>query len=69
MLTFVWVWAYLNTAYNIVAMDLRAKDPESTQGKIVAMLKDYIGQGRTGVAAGQGFYCYGKKNEGPRLCE
>lgn len=59
----------LNTAYNIVAMDPRAKDPESTQGKIVAMLKDYIDRGRTGVAAGQGFYCYGKKNEGPRLCE
>ena len=53
----------LTTAYNITAMDPRAKDPESTQAKIVALLKEYIDAGKTGVAAGEGFYTYRKDSE------
>lgn len=50
----------LTTAYNIVIMDPRAKDPETTQGKIAAILKEYIDAGKTGINAGEGFYKYGK---------
>lgn len=48
----------LTTAYNIVSMDPRAKDPESIQGKIAGNLKAKIDKGETGVAAGKGFYNY-----------
>lgn len=48
----------LTTAYNIVIMSPDAKDPDSTAGKIAAMLKSYIDQGKTGINAGEGFYKY-----------
>lgn len=48
----------LATAYNIVIMNPLAKDPETTPGKIAAVLKKYIDEGKTGVAAGEGFYTY-----------
>ena len=48
----------LVTAYNIVIMNPLAKDPETTPGKIAAALKKYIDEGKTGVAAGEGFYTY-----------
>ncbi len=48
----------LTTAYNISIMDPRAKDPESVQGKIAAMLKSYIDEGKLGINAGEGFYKY-----------
>lgn len=48
----------LTTAYNINSMDPRAKDPESTQAKILAMLKEYIDAGKLGINAGEGFYKY-----------
>lgn len=48
----------LTTAYNISSMNPAAKDPNSTAGKIVAMLKEKIDAGKTGVAAGEGFYKY-----------
>lgn len=48
----------LTTAYNIVAMNPQAKDPASTPGKIAALLKEKIDAGKTGVAAGEGFYKY-----------
>lgn len=48
----------LETAYNIVMMRPDAKDPESTSARIGAMLKEYIDQGKTGVASGEGFYKY-----------
>lgn len=48
----------LTTAYNIVIMDPRSKDPESIQGKIAATLKEYIDAGKLGVNAGEGFYKY-----------
>ena len=50
----------LTTAYNIVVLDPRAKDPETTQGKIAALLKEKIDAGKTGVNAGEGFYKYAK---------
>lgn len=48
----------LTTAYNIIAMDPEAKDPESVKGKIATMLKSYIDEGKLGVNAGEGFYSY-----------
>lgn len=48
----------LTTAYNIVSMKPDANDPESTNGKIAAILKKYIDQGKTGVNAKEGFYKY-----------
>lgn len=48
----------LTTAYNVVMLNPDAKDPEKPQGKIAAMLKKYIDEGKTGVAAGEGFYKY-----------
>ncbi|OXN01713.1 3-hydroxyacyl-CoA dehydrogenase [Bifidobacterium vansinderenii] len=50
----------LTTAYNIGSMDPRSKDPNTPQGKIAAMLKQYIDEGKTGINAGEGFYKYGK---------
>ena len=50
----------LTTAYNIVKMNPQANDPSSTSGKVAAMLKDYIDQGRLGVNVGKGFYNYDK---------
>lgn len=48
----------LTTAYNIVAMNPQANDPESVPGKIAALLKEKIDAGKTGIAAGEGFYSY-----------
>ncbi|RKI96067.1 3-hydroxyacyl-CoA dehydrogenase [bacterium D16-34] len=48
----------LTTAYNIVAASPAAQDPNSTAAKIVAILKSYIDQGKTGINAGEGFYSY-----------
>ncbi|MGI6590519.1 MAG: 3-hydroxyacyl-CoA dehydrogenase [Eggerthellaceae bacterium] len=50
----------LTTAYNIVRMDPQAGDPTTTPGKITAMLKKYIDEGKTGVNAGEGFFKYDK---------
>ncbi|QOY60394.1 3-hydroxyacyl-CoA dehydrogenase [Thermophilibacter immobilis] len=48
----------LTTAYNIASMNPAAKDPTSTQAKVIALLKEKIDAGETGVAAGKGFYDY-----------
>ena len=48
----------VTTAYNIVSMKPEAADPESVMGKVAAMLKEMIDAGKTGVAAGEGFYSY-----------
>ncbi|NMN01041.1 3-hydroxybutyryl-CoA dehydrogenase [Bifidobacterium sp. DSM 109958] len=48
----------LTTAYNIGMLDPRAADPATVQGKVAAMLKRYIDEGKTGVNAGEGFYKY-----------
>ncbi len=48
----------LTTAYNIVAMNPQAKDPSAAPGKIAALLKEKVDAGKTGVAAGEGFYTY-----------
>lgn len=48
----------LTTAYNIVSMNPQAADPDSTPGKIAAILKSRIDEGKTGVNAGEGFYSY-----------
>ena len=48
----------LVTAYNIVIMNPLAADPETTQGKIAAKLKEYIDACKTGINAGEGFYKY-----------
>lgn len=50
----------LVTAYNIVVMNPQAADPETVPGKIAALLKSYIDEGKTGVNAGEGFYSYKK---------
>ncbi len=48
----------LTTAYNIVIMNPDAQNPETTSGKIAALLKEMIDAGKTGVNAGEGFYKY-----------
>lgn len=48
----------LVTAYNIVAMNPAAADPESVHAKIAAKLKEKIDAGKTGINAGEGFYKY-----------
>lgn len=48
----------LTTAYNITMMKPGADDPETMAGKIAAMLKRYIDEGKTGINAGEGFYKY-----------
>lgn len=48
----------LTTAYSIGIMDPRPKDPSTVQGKVAALLKGYIDEGKTGVNAGGGFYKY-----------
>ena len=48
----------LSTAYNIVVLDPRTKDPDSVPAKIAAALKERIDAGKTGVDAGEGFYRY-----------
>ncbi|MGO3751508.1 MAG: 3-hydroxyacyl-CoA dehydrogenase [Peptoniphilaceae bacterium] len=48
----------LTTAYNVVSMKPDSNNPETTPGKIAAMLKKYIDEGKTGINAGEGFYKY-----------
>ena len=48
----------LTTAYNIVAASPAAQDPDSTAGRIAAVLKQHIDEGKTGINAGEGFYKY-----------
>ncbi len=48
----------LTTAYNIVSSNPESKNPDSNAGKIAAMLKKYIDEGKTGINAGEGFYKY-----------
>ena len=48
----------LTTAYNIIIMNPKAQDPETTPGKIAKMLKEKIDAGETGINAGKGFYEY-----------
>ena len=48
----------LTTAYNISSMTPGSEDPTSESGKVLAMLKKYIDEGKTGVNAGEGFYKY-----------
>lgn len=48
----------LATALNVALLDPRAKDPETVQGKIAALLKEKVDAGKTGVNAGEGFYRY-----------
>ena len=50
----------LTTAYNIALMTPGADNPDSNAGKILAFLKKYIDAGKTGMAAGEGFYKYKK---------
>lgn len=48
----------LTTAYNIVIMNPEAGDKNTTPGKIAALLKEKIDEGKTGINAGEGFYKY-----------
>lgn len=48
----------LPLAWKIMSMDPAAADPETTIAKSVALLKEYIDEGKTGTAAGEGFYSY-----------
>lgn len=48
----------LPLAWKIMSMDPAASDPDSTIAKSVALLKEYIDAGKTGTAAGEGFYKY-----------
>lgn len=50
----------LGLAYAILSMDPAAKVEGSQLNKGVAMLKKYIDEGKTGIAAGEGFYKYEK---------
>lgn len=51
----------LETAWNIGLMSPEAKDPDSLQSKINALLKEKIDKGETGINKGKGFYDYTKK--------
>lgn len=42
----------------IVSMMPGADDPSTPTGKEVALLRRYVDAGKTGVAAGEGFYKY-----------
>lgn len=48
----------LPLAWKIIGMDPAAQNPDSTAARSVALLKSYIDAGKTGVAAGEGFYKY-----------
>jgi 3-hydroxyacyl-CoA dehydrogenase len=48
----------LTTAYNINSMNPESQNMESIPGKISAMLKKYIDEGKTGINSGEGFYKY-----------
>lgn len=48
----------LTTVYNVTMLDPRSKEPGSTKYKVAQTLKTMIGEGKTGVAAGEGFYRY-----------
>lgn len=48
----------LPLAWKIIGMDPAAQNPDSTVARSVALLKSYIDAGKTGVAAGEGFYKY-----------
>lgn len=48
----------LKTAYDIVKMLPGADDATTNYGKIAAMLKDHLDQGKGGLAFGEGFYKY-----------
>ncbi|MEE0343729.1 MAG: 3-hydroxyacyl-CoA dehydrogenase [Eggerthellaceae bacterium] len=48
----------LTTAYNVNALNPDSKNPDTVAGKIQAMLKSYIDEGKLGVNAGEGFYKY-----------
>ena len=48
----------LTTAYNVIMLMPEAGDPASATGKIAADLKAHIDAGKTGVAAGEGYYKY-----------
>lgn len=48
----------LITAYNIVAANPAAQEPNSTAARIAALLKARIDEGKTGINAGEGFYKY-----------
>ena len=46
------------TAYHVVKNNPQSADPNSTMGKIKAMLEKMISEGKTGREAGEGFYKY-----------
>ncbi len=48
----------LGLAAAIIGMDPAAKDPDSSLGRAVTMLKGYLAEGKTGIASGEGFYKY-----------
>lgn len=48
----------LETAYNIVAANPRSREDGSVEFKIAATLLRLVDAGKTGVAAGEGFYKY-----------
>lgn len=48
----------LPLAWKIIGMDPAAQNPDSTVARSVALLKSYIDAGKTGVAAGEGYYRY-----------
>lgn len=50
----------LETAYNIALMHPEANNPDSTQARIVKMLKGYIDQGKKGINSDELFYKYDK---------
>jgi 3-hydroxyacyl-CoA dehydrogenase len=43
---------------SIYSANPASKDPDSDLGRICAMLKEYVDAGKTGIAAGEGFYKY-----------
>ena len=46
------------TAYHVVKNNPQSADPNSTMGRIKAMLENMIKEGKTGREAGEGFYKY-----------